>query len=1370
MKRSEFPYRVAPWNTDSMQFESSRAPQPQCSTKAAECEKEPIMKPADKYSITRPRARFVISFAKVGFLLCLLSTIGSAYAQISLPGPGLINTVAGNGTAGYSGDNGTATSAALYAPQSLAVDSYGNIYIDDYFNNRIRLLNVSTGIITTVAGNGTAGYSGDGGSATSAKLNYPEGVAIDSSGNLYIADSTNSVVRKVTASTGIITTVAGNGSLGYTGDGGPATSAELDQPLSVAVDRSGNIYIATFDNRIRKVTKSTGIITTIAGNGTAGYSGDGGSATSAVLRYPSDIALDGSGNIYIVDCGNNRIRKITASTGIITTIAGNGTGGYSGDGGAATSAKLSVPSGVAIDSSGDIYIADSNNQRIREVVASTGIISSIAGNGSVGYAGDSGSATGAKLNGPYDVAVGTSGIVYIADSGNNRIRAVNTASASAPAAPTFSPAAGRYLNAQSVTISDSASGAVIYYTIDGTTPTASSTQYAGPITVNSSETINAIAIANSINSAIASATYTIGSSPTFSPVAGTYATAQTVSITSTDWGATIYYTTDGTTPTTSSKQYTIPISVSSTETLKAIAVLGSASSTVSTATYTINLPSSSYPTATITVNGSEQTGDSSTITVSFNGFVETVVYGPYSTPASIASALGAKFSNDYLHAGLCAHASGAVITFKLKGSAPFGTLDVEGSTASFQLQDSGFATQATKNVDTGTVTLTVAGVVAAQTSYGDGATPSSIAEGLAAGGTSNSLVNITAVADTLNLQAKQAGSGTNYSYTLQTVSWDSASFSQPSFAYPAISGNLVGGADASSGSGGGQQTVYSYSIPSYVSGQQATGYDAIGNIVGYTDSVMGTWSMSGGYDTLNRLTAASATSGVYSGLQMSWGYDAFGNRTSESFGGSTGLSLPTSSSTAYNANNRISSTSLGSVGYDAAGDVTQDNQNQYLYDGDGRVCAIRSLLFGTMNGYVYGADGTRVSTGTITTWGSCDPSANGYEAVKDSIPGPTGGQLTETGLDSNGNVAWAHTNVWAGGALIATYDPNGLHFFLNDWTGSRRVLTDYQGVVEQTCSNLPYGNGTTCSGDPSEYLFAGLQQDDNPGLADAMYRQYGAAFGRWTTPDPYGGSYSWSNPQSLNRYGYVNGSPLGAIDPSGLDLYPLTLVNDIVKKSQLADSWLEYELAPFIPFLNVADLAYNIFGIFDDLGKGFGWWGGSKFHGNAAASQSRKGVPSMAGTALAMFQFEEAEPERDTDEYGREMVNGAALEPLKPGEFVEPEPWSLINPGPLDPDIATNFAGGRYWKYTVPQGGMGFDAYRVWGGGAPEQGRWYSPSPQVGGVQSIIDLALRPEWGNSAQNVICVSLPEGTVTYWGFAANQGGWWTGGNLQIYVPQR
>src|SRR5208282_1432049 len=221
------------------------------------------------------------------------------------------------------------------------------------------------GIITTVAGNGTAGYSGDGGAATNAKLYWPSGVAVDATGNLFIADYVNNRVREVGAN-GIITTVAGGGSNGL-GDGGAATNAELYYPAGVAVDATGSLFIADEGSqRIRKVG-SNGIITTVAGNGTQGYSGDGGAATNAELYLPTGVAVDASGNLFIVDSGNNVIRKV-GTNGIIATVAGNGTGGYSGDGGAATTAELSFPKGVAVDATGNLFIADYYNNRIRKVV------------------------------------------------------------------------------------------------------------------------------------------------------------------------------------------------------------------------------------------------------------------------------------------------------------------------------------------------------------------------------------------------------------------------------------------------------------------------------------------------------------------------------------------------------------------------------------------------------------------------------------------------------------------------------------------------------------------------------------------------------------------------------------------------------------------------------------------------------------------------------------------------------------------------------------------------------------------------------------------------------------------------------------------
>ena len=283
---------------------------------------------------------------------------------------GLISTVAGNGVFGYNGDGIAATSAELSSPTGVAVDGAGNIYIADFGNNRIRKVSASTGLISTVAGNGTQGYNGDGIAATSAELDLPVGVAVDGAGNIYIADFGNNRIRKVSASTGLISTVAGNGTQGYNGDGIAATSAELNYPVNVAVDDAENIYVGDTNNdRVRKVSASTGLISTVAGNGTQGYNGDGIAATSAGLYFPDGVAVDSAGNIYIADAGDNRIRKVSASTGLISTVAGNGTQGYNGDGIAATSAQLYNPNGVAVDSAGNLFIADYSNQRIRKVSA-----------------------------------------------------------------------------------------------------------------------------------------------------------------------------------------------------------------------------------------------------------------------------------------------------------------------------------------------------------------------------------------------------------------------------------------------------------------------------------------------------------------------------------------------------------------------------------------------------------------------------------------------------------------------------------------------------------------------------------------------------------------------------------------------------------------------------------------------------------------------------------------------------------------------------------------------------------------------------------------------------------------------------------------
>lgn len=342
----------------------------------------------------------------------------------------IITTVAGTGVPGNSGDNGPATAARLNVPTGIVFDLQGNLLIADQDNYVIRKLNIQTGVITRIAGTGSGGHNGDGGPAINAQLYGPSGIAIDKAGNIYIAEQYNSTIRKIDAATGIISTICGiaDYNTNYSGDGGPAVLARLDRPTDVDVDIDGNVYIADWDNNVvRKINASTGIITTVAGHypGSTGYTGDGGLATNALLNQCSRIFIDPQKNILIGDQLNNVIRRVNSTTGIINTIAGTGVAGYSGNGGPVLQAQLNKPSGITMDAAGNLFIADSYNQMIHRVDASTNIITTIAGNGNQGYSGDGGPAINATFYRPTDLAFDANGDLYIADARNSVIRKIS---------------------------------------------------------------------------------------------------------------------------------------------------------------------------------------------------------------------------------------------------------------------------------------------------------------------------------------------------------------------------------------------------------------------------------------------------------------------------------------------------------------------------------------------------------------------------------------------------------------------------------------------------------------------------------------------------------------------------------------------------------------------------------------------------------------------------------------------------------------------------------------------------------------------------------------------------------------------------------
>jgi len=551
--------------------------------------------------------------AKTAHILCLgILWTGHLLAQtdprrpertpeVAQTGPsGIITTVAGDGFSGDSGNGGLATNAPLLDPWGVAVDNKGNIYVTDGLNQVVRKVSASTGDISIYAGVlGEPGYSGDEGSAISAKLDDPFALAVDSAGNLYIADFNNDAVRMVSASTGVITTIAGNGEGVYDGhtrscptytSGALATKTGLCGPISVAVDSKSNLYIGSNAGFVYKVTKTTGVITTLAGGGRS-QSGEWSDvpAVGANIGEPYALAVDGGGNVYIANTPYCMVQKVAASTGELTMIAGSITSyGYpycalAGDGGPATSAGIGNGIfGLAVDGAGDLFIADSFNGVIRMVEKSNGNIYTVAGRynrlgdnqgGAIyGYTGDGGPAASALLDYPAGLAVDGTGNLYLADNDYDVVRKVSNAIVAPTQSPAFGTAGGEITPPASVSLS-APKGATIYYSTDGSVPSTSSTKYTGPITISDTTLVTAFATyAGQPNSAASTQLYAFVGPPSFNPPAQGFTGSIKVTITDVNPKAQIWYTTDGTTPyanSGTSQLYTGPITLTKTTSLSA---------------------------------------------------------------------------------------------------------------------------------------------------------------------------------------------------------------------------------------------------------------------------------------------------------------------------------------------------------------------------------------------------------------------------------------------------------------------------------------------------------------------------------------------------------------------------------------------------------------------------------------------------------------------------------------------------------------------------------------------------------------------------------------------------------------------------------
>lgn len=533
--------------------------------------------------------------------------------------------------------------------------------------------------------------------------------------------------------------------------------------------------------------------------------------------------------------------------------------------------------------------------------------------------------------------------------------------------------------------------------------------------------------------------------------------------------------------------------------------------------------------------------DAGTIALAVNGHSDSTGFGQGSTTGAIATALAAAVNGDSA-APVTATASGATISLDTKQSgstvnfslAANDTYDsTDFSQSSFTVSPSGSSLTGGSNsngtdiYDAGTVDLTIDGTTESA-SFGQGSTASSIASSLAAAFAGSSDVNVQASGANLTVTAYGTGSGDDYSYSF-TSSYDSGDFSSTSFSGSPASGSLAGGSDA-------PPLLYSYTV----------GFDKASNVNAMNDSLMGNWTFT--YDRLNRLAGSTGSQSGNPYTNYCWSYDSFGNRkneegSTEAFQSPSGGASPcqpqtgaglTNTWASYNANNQISETALMPNGdlYDPAGDVTNDGANKYMYDGEGRQCAVQSLTSGGMIEYIYDAEGQRVMKGTISTF-NCNPPGNGFSVTNLYTRGLNGEDLTES-AESSGSYQWDHTNVFANGELLATYRGTETYFALNDWLGTKRAEATPDGKLA-TYSSLPWGSELTASGtipDATAEHFTGKERDSESGNDYFGARYFGSSMGRFLSPDPLGGSLV--NPQSLNRYAYAFNNPLRFTDPTGM--------------------------------------------------------------------------------------------------------------------------------------------------------------------------------------------------------------------------------------------